>query len=110
MRLSPMLVGVISIHAPSWERRRSGSIAARTAAFQSTLPRGSDIYLYISGANMLPISIHAPSWERPLEVAFTLIAFAISIHAPSWERRFGPTMGLLDPVISIHAPSWERLI
>ena len=60
-------------------------------AFQSTLPRGSDIRrpgVFIK----LAISIHAPSRERLAVYLNSSILLAISIHAPSRERRYGASL------------------
>ena len=54
----------ISIHAPSRERRKCSLwLARRYRLFQSTLPRGSDVF-YHQALTVLTISIHAPSRER----------------------------------------------
>ena len=58
--------GVISIHAPSRERRCNLAQTINIKlGFQSTLPRGSDSVAVIVPSAVL-ISIHAPSRERPL--------------------------------------------
>ena len=79
---SPIL---ISIHAPSRERHKSMSGIETIKLFQSTLPRGSDIYLdkLLIEAG---ISIHAPSRERHSKTIH-LAKGRISIHAPSRERH-----------------------
>ena len=57
--------GIISIHAPSRERRYNHMAKAAPAwEFQSTLPRGSDALL-TAFLLSISISIHAPSRERP---------------------------------------------
>ena len=106
---------VISIHAPSRERRdfiiallRGGDFNPRsltgatlrrllplrqTLTFQSTLPHGSDL-LPDELLQQYPISIHAPSRERRGTGWLSCTAYAISIHAPSRERlrvrKFAP--------------------
>ena len=78
---------LISIHAPSRERLQSQDVAERAiAAFQSTLPRGSDRWLryrarprwYFNPRSLAGAT--ADSFQRVLN-------FLISIHAPSRERQ-----------------------
>ena len=99
---------LISIHAPSRERR--GGIYRRDDAcrFQSTLPRGSD-RMHRQKCRCKAISIHAPSRERPKQAEVQAAQSKISIHAPSRERP--AQLRRVPPLhrISIHAPSRERL-
>ena len=97
-------------------------------AFQSTLPRGSDLFFFCYFTHS-GISIHAPSRERricrsiheenqhfnPRSLAgATVVRYpgyavgAISIHAPSRERLPVPFSKACIIHISIHAPSRER--
>ena len=55
---------IISIHAPSRERRCITSLTCDVMSFQSTLPRGSDIHPHHMIPMLSEISIHAPSRER----------------------------------------------
>ena len=119
----------ISIHAPSRERPRIRTYNTKETAFQSTLPRGSDLMLIVKLKSVRLISIHAPSRERPKKQAALQRANWISIHAPSRERRLDDkdvnvkikfqstlprgsdlrTKDLDNKMrISIHAPSRER--
>ena len=98
-------------------------------AFQSTLPRGSDLPMSrlapmaqhfnprslagatISGTKfktLIGISIHAPSRERPTDSTDYLFPTVISIHAPSRERPRDADLLEALKQISIHAPSRER--
>ena len=105
-------------------------IHSRFFQFQSTLPRGSDPYIFSPCFTLSLISIHAPSRERPCRLSCLFTLLHISIHAPSRERlcmyiwlyslaSFQSTLprgsdlntdsfylGLVW--ISIHAPSRER--
>ena len=54
----------ISIHAPSRERLYNIRATSPASIFQSTLPRGSDVYNDARGVSGPDISIHAPSRER----------------------------------------------
>ena len=79
---------VISIHAPSRERRATSLSSHSTySSFQSTLPHGSDYTDDVEAYELHEISIHAPSRERPLCPLFWRLLFFISIHAPSRERH-----------------------
>ena len=123
--------GKISIHAPSRERLGSVCQSCAFLAFQSTLPRGSDLaqsYRHSRYINFNPrslagatcsntrlkraanISIHAPSRERRRLAALAELPAAISIHAPSRERPSVRGYHLIFIKISIHAPSRERLL
>ena len=64
MKLTIEVNDLISIHAPSRERRGNCCLMALRPAFQSTLPRGSDASLKDVGIVLVSISIHAPSRER----------------------------------------------
>ena len=77
---------VISIHAPSRERRSQQERFRFAVGFQSTLPRGSDVgvgddrRIFRRFQSTLPRgSDHNPEEELYLHI--------ISIHAPSRERR-----------------------
>ena len=59
-----LLAAHISIHAPSRERQARSSSAPAPTVFQSTLPRGSDPYIFSPCFTLSLISIHAPSRER----------------------------------------------
>ena len=58
------LTKLISIHAPSRERRDFALRARLVGKFQSTLPHGSDFYVFPYKNTSYSISIHAPSRER----------------------------------------------
>ena len=97
--------------------------------FQSTLPRGSDLYLAIVVKNYLyfnPRSLAGATdiihlhqlqtirFQSTLprgsdDMYWPTFAFlGISIHAPSRERLFARFLACLYNSISIHAPSRER--
>ena len=78
---------MISIHAPSRERRINRLDSISTIRFQSTLPRGSDGLLLQSPDSCTVISIHAPSRERLGGQHSKAYRSMISIHAPSRERH-----------------------
>ena len=127
----PQSCGRISIHAPSRERQISAaafraalrnfnprSLAGatlmlisrqpKTAVFQSTLPRGSDIDALEALNTVSLISIHAPSRERHHDHPQRQKHGMISIHAPSRERHLCVILKFPGASISIHAPSRER--
>ena len=79
-----------------------------SAAFQSTLPRGSD-YCSVVYTVSKAISIHAPSRERQVAIRGSSRKVGISIHAPSRERPLQTSIRTNYTKISIHAPSRERL-
>ena len=76
----------ISIHAPSRERLRSYTVRSGSLRFQSTLPRGSDVFLPIRAPAAIAFQSTLP---RGSDLDFYWPSFAhlgISIHAPSRER------------------------
>ena len=120
---------LISIHAPSRERRWGFRLILKRSGFQSTLPRGSDDDCGFDCLASDEISIHAPSRER---LSFSTKSIAIpdfnprSLPRATWDNHsihmsmsnfnprslagatnYGLTAGAAEP-ISIHAPSRER--
>ena len=76
---------LISIHAPSRERQRRHKPCMIQSVFQSTLPRGSDHsrqHLRLPFSDFNPRSLAGATLKKFL--SFLLII--ISIHAPSRER------------------------
>ncbi len=120
----------ISIHAPSRERRLLFmQLSNFLDGFQSTLPRGSDgwIFTAIIKANAFQSTLPRGSDRLPrlcqqiqtdfnprslagatLMSQFNVLLSRISIHAPSRERRTPLFCNALNTAISIHAPSRER--
>ena len=80
-------LAMISILAPSRERRRRLRLYRYPAKFQSSLPRGSDYCKYVWEKEER-ISILAPSRERRGGIDVMTILSRISILAPSRERRY----------------------
>ena len=120
----------ISIHAPSRERRKCSLwLARRYRLFQSTLPRGSDVF-YHQALTVLTISIHAPSRER--RFGFALAVKFLNLFQSTLPRGSDLTKSTTNSTsnnfnprslagatartmmmsrhrsISIHAPSRER--
>ena len=121
----------ISIHAPSRERPACTSAAlVNREKFQSTLPRGSDLFFCVSYIIKTLISIHAPSRERPVSTRFRRPIALFQSTLPRGSDRRIVTSGICITAfqstlprgsdlciskykcwivrISIHAPSRER--
>ena len=108
--LSSLLAGkVISIHAPSRERRQV--LFCRPAGRRHFNPRSlaGATKMIIGKAYDGQISIHAPSRERRSLKMLKIYLALISIHAPSRERPQTSIKHIIKSHISIHAPSRERL-
>ena len=120
---------LISIHAPSRERRRLLSYCCMHKGYFNPRSLTGATFCLLWACLRQPISIHAPSRERPFAPIVQMVfrdfnprsltgatepfcavgsCYTISIHAPSRERRRGCTMTILTVLISIHAPSRER--
>ena len=97
----------VSIHAPAWERLQNRRKYATNKRFQSTLPRGSDQWIFevYGGVDSFNPRSRVGATVDALEQTGLNI---VSIHAPAWERRFGRTTGGNIAKVSIHAPAWER--
>ena len=98
---------VISIHAPLRERPRYSFSSWLRAAFQSTLPCGSDsstIRQSTTNDNFNPRSLAGATQV----FLFFVVTCSISIHAPLRERHITNKLLLVVFVISIHAPLRER--
>ena len=97
----------ISIHAPSRERLNSAGSVNPAAAFQSTLPRGSDTPCCLSKSK---VSYFNPRSLAGATLLFYLLALYhfISIHAPLRERPCAYNSKQFRLAISIHAPLRER--
>ena len=108
MRGFLLTTDVISIHAPSRERRSSCGGRSYFVKFQSTLPRGSDMTCESGRWNpkhFNPRSLAGATFD---DMGGGEAAGAISIHAPSRERPLGVNNLPAHGHISIHAPSRER--
>ena len=97
----------ISIHAPSRERRLFSAFIAATELFQSTLPHGSDIINHLACSIQI-ISIHAPSRERLSEFRLRQDKILFQSSLPRGSDLRGKLEGA-ESKISILAPSRERL-
>ena len=83
-------------------------ISDPTAQFQSTLPYGSDFTAANVGKQFKVISIHAPLRERQFFQQF-LDCHHIHFNPRSLTGATGKTMSFADNIkISIHAPLRER--
>ena len=87
-----VFTALISIHAPSRERRVRVNGLCVVCIFQSTLPRGSDDKIVLFSLT-LKISIHAPSRERPSHniTNFLLHAFQSTLPRGSDKSGILPT-------------------
>ena len=98
---------IISIHAPSRERRMGSAFLTALLVFQSTLPRGSDRFLVVVPAPA-SISIHAPSRERHKanQLWYDMSIFQSTL--PRGSDDYCCKEAYESFIISIHAPSRER--
>ena len=78
---------LISIHAPSRERREINGVKVYPSPFQSTLPRGSDLYGRTSLFPKLNFNPRSLAGATRVPPARRTIRDSISIHAPSRERQ-----------------------
>ena len=97
----------ISIHAPSRERPLSIGDESLAELFQSTLPRGSDLFICVSCFAIAHFNPRSLAGATPI-ILFCSCTKQISIHAPSRERLTVEQAADRVAWISIHAPSRER--
>ena len=76
----------ISIHAPSRERQFIIILRRTQFAFQSTLPRGSDLYLCLCFGSIFYFNPRSLAGATIMFDIRARLAASISIHAPSRER------------------------
>ena len=84
-----------------------GILTIQLAAFQSTLPRGSDGEPYHFQVRLIEISIHAPSWERRCHRGILHVQIYFNPRSLVGATNQHPAISIVAN-ISIHAPSWER--
>ena len=92
----------ISIHAPSRERLNSAGSVNPAAAFQSTLPRGSDTPCWLSKSKVSYFNPRSLTGATNDDQTITQTT-TISIHAPLRERQGYCCKKCFDDWFSIHA-------
>ena len=92
-RRFPVSFVTISIHAPLRERLSKNLTAATSAAFQSTLPHGSDLcfFPFMPGKH-IAFQSTLPHGSDDRGDLFEAVGDEISIHAPSRERLHLPVL------------------